>query len=147
MARRGVFIFLLAAVSGCAAPCATPLEQTALRARAVQSDLVVAALNCDRQDRYAAFVQRFDDQLAEQGQRLKSFFLRGYGSDGEAELNRYVTSLANRASTRSARFGATFCAQADARFAELMALEPALYGGFVDRQPLRRKADFETCGS
>ena len=128
-------------LTACATPCATPPEQAALRSRAVQSDLVVAALNCDERDRYAAFVGRFEPQLAEQGRLLRAFFMRNYGEDGQAELDRYVTRLANEASTLSARAGGIFCARADRRLGELMQLDPSRFDAFVDRQPRPAKDD------
>jgi hypothetical protein len=90
--------------------CARPDEESALFARALQTELMVGALACDRRSEYNAFVVRFRDELAARGRLLRTFFHRAHGRDFEVRLNAFVTQLANEASARSAEEGEGYCA-------------------------------------
>ncbi len=85
---------------------ATPAERSALNVRLLQSDMMVAALSCQLRDDYNAMVRRFGPELARHGSDLRGLFARTYGSGGEAELNKYVTRLANESSARRIEAGA-----------------------------------------
>lgn len=90
-------------------PCGYPAEQAALSARALQTDLMVSALVCDRRADYNAFMLRFRDTLAAHGSTMRGYFTRLYGRQGEATMNRFVTKLANEASGASNANRALYC--------------------------------------
>lgn len=100
--------------------CADPLDQTAVRTKTLQTELMVAALRCDGNKRYNAFVHKFERDLVAQGSRLKTYFKQAYGAKSERRLNRFVTFLANSASLRSLDMGNGYCASAHALFDEVL---------------------------
>mgnify|MGYP005657764477 CR=1 FL=1 len=116
----GVAILSLYAGQAAADICADPQDQVAVKARTLQTELMVAALRCDSNHRYNAFVRKFESDLVVQGRQLRTYFTRSYGSDSERRLNRFVTFLANAASLRSVGAGANYCKSANALFADVM---------------------------
>lgn len=117
-AAAGLSVMFAASVAQ--ATCAAPHEQSALQARVLQSELMVAALSCGERARYNAFVRKYETALVDYGQDLKAFYTRTYGRHGERELGRLVTRLANDASQRSLNVSSrTFCADAVALFDQL----------------------------
>lgn len=99
------------ASSAFAASCVRPIEEAALTARVVQTEMMVAALACGQQSQYNAFVVKFRDDLVTHGSTLKSLFKRVHGANAERRLATFVTRLANDASQRS-REAANFCMDA-----------------------------------
>lgn len=86
----------------------------AVRVRALQTELMVAALSCNARGDYNRFVNRFKPDLKENADALKSYFTRVYGASGEKEMNRFITKLANDVSKRSAKQGTRrFCGDAE----------------------------------
>ena len=115
-----------------AAACALVDEKTALDTRVLQSELMVAALTCGENARYGVFVKKFEPILVANGQALRQYFNRAYGSAGETRMNRMVTQLANTASIRSAsQARAAYCASQGRLFAEVLALRTGDLPGFV----------------
>ncbi len=106
---------LFAAGSALPAPaaaqqCLRDAERTAFDLRAVQSQMMVVALVCARQDDYNAFVHRHQRGLLGAYQEMTSHFRRLHGpAAGEAERDRYVTELANTQSQDQLRQGDAFC--------------------------------------
>lgn len=79
-------------------------EKEAIAFRHLQTELMVAALSCGRQDyraKYNAFVVRYRPALRRNGRTLRAIFDRNYGKSGRRRLDAYVTRLANEASVRS----------------------------------------------
>jgi len=86
-----------------------PADQ-AKAVRVLQSELMVAALACDARHHYGSFVTRYKSDLVHNGKRLKRHFHAAHGAKkGFAELNRFVTRMANKASGRMASLGPQFC--------------------------------------
>lgn len=87
--------------------CLTKEAAAADRMRALQSTLMVAALNCNHKpalklnQTYNRFVQRHRTSLVGHADVLRVHFKERYGRKHEAELNRYVTRLANEISLSS----------------------------------------------
>jgi hypothetical protein len=104
--------------------CASSSEQSALDARVLQTEFMVAALTCDQQDHYNAFVVKFNDELTTRGQTLRHLFERSYGSAATPRLDRFITRLANEASYRSLLQGTTYCTTAALLFDHAMQYEP-----------------------
>jgi len=116
-------------------PCATASASAALAARALQTDLMVAALVCERRDDYNDFVRRHRPTLATYGRALRAWFTQQYGLGGETQLNRFVTRLANEASRASNLDRAQYCRSVGTLYDGLVdADEPGLEA--VIRQPL-----------
>lgn len=137
----------LAAPSVHAETCVEPEEHRALNTRALQSQLMVAALSCRNQPQYNAFVERYRSELQREGQALQRMFQRRHGGAGESRLNALVTRLANESSQLSMGARAGFCRQASLIFAE------ALEGEVTSLAALLAEADhltdlhgFRKCG-
>jgi len=128
-----------------AEPCATASEQAALRSRAVQTDLMLAALNCDERARYNLFVQEFRQPLAVQSGRMRAYFQRAHGGAATEDMNAFVTRLANMASQRYIQEPSRFCAAAKEQLTELLAIKPAEYPTFAARQVVAPSAGVKSC--
>ncbi len=116
----GVAVLTLYAGRAAADICADPNDQTAVRTKTLQTELMVAALRCDSSHRYNAFVRKFERDLVAQGTQLKSYFKRVYGADSKRRINRFVTFLANSASLRSLDAGDKYCDGENALFTEVL---------------------------
>jgi len=79
-------------------------EKEAIAFRHLQTELMVAALSCGRQEyhsKYNTFVLRYRPAFKRNGRTLRAIFKRNYGNGGKRRLDSYVTRLANEASVRS----------------------------------------------
>jgi len=100
----------------------------AVRVRVLQTELMVAALSCRGQlnpeypSYYNKFVQKFAPELARHAKVLKEHFVGIYGSDALAEMDRFVTRIANDASHRSMA-ASDFCAASAPLFASTLSAE------------------------
>lgn len=92
-----------------ATSCMRSNERMAIEVRAMQTDMMVAALSCNARLEYNAFVTRFRSVLASHSHTLNGLFTRMYGKAGEREYLRYTTALANQASLASVTDTAQFC--------------------------------------
>ncbi|MBM3558338.1 MAG: hypothetical protein FJX53_00245 [Alphaproteobacteria bacterium] len=88
----------------------------------LQSDLMVAALLCGLNMQYDAAIRRFRPEMVDSAQYLRAYFNRQFGRQGQVELDRFVTVLANRASSRATEQGANFCADASSLLTTVLAL-------------------------
>jgi hypothetical protein len=105
----------VAAVAGPAlAACLQPQEQRAVDLRTVQSQLMVAAITCRREDDYNRFVQRFQPDLARAHNTLTAYFRRAHGAAGQRQMDAYITNLANAQSQSALRQGNQFCRNSEA---------------------------------
>jgi hypothetical protein len=89
--------------------CLQPAEQSAFQMRALQSQLMVAAIACGQQDDYNAFVTRFQSDLGGAWRNLAGHFRRTSGRQHQKELDGYITQLANAQSQDGIRQGSRFC--------------------------------------
>ncbi|MBM3558940.1 MAG: hypothetical protein FJX53_03440 [Alphaproteobacteria bacterium] len=111
----------------------TTAELAVINVRALQSDLMVAALACDRQLQYHTAVARHVEELARTSRILREMFERSYGDAADTELDRYVTLLANWSSQRGMREGDAFCRMADSLFDAVMRLDGESLAAFLAR--------------
>lgn len=125
--------------------CAEPREHSALQMRVLQTEFMIAALSCPIRGEYNRFVERFRGELRLHGKALRGFFTRMHGGASERRLNRFVTRMANEASHRGATYGATFCADAAARFDAVLAMRPAWLVAYAANQPSANAHGFEAC--
>lgn len=97
--------------------CASENEHSSITMRALQSELMVAALSCGLKDNYNNFITLHHDALREHGKMLKTYFKRHYAGKSEYQLNRFVTQLANQASRISLnKADSVYCRQAGLLF-------------------------------
>ena len=84
--------------------CLSATERTAFEVRALQSQLMVAALACQRDNDYNAFVRRFQGELAASYRTIEGHFRRN-----ARERDAFITTLANVQSQDGIRQGSQFC--------------------------------------
>jgi hypothetical protein len=89
--------------------CVQPTERTAFDVRALQSQLMVAALACNRDADYNAFVRKFQGELASSYRNIQGHFRRTAGGGHQRALDGYITQLANEQSQDSVRAGSFYC--------------------------------------
>ncbi|WP_424134171.1 hypothetical protein [Roseomonas chloroacetimidivorans] len=112
---------VLAATPTMAQTCIQPADKAAFDARALQSQLMVAALLCKQDDRYNAFVRQYQGELAGAWRGLSSYYRRANGAVGQRTLDNYVTELANVQQMDSGRQGSHFCTNVAPLFDAAMA--------------------------
>ncbi len=98
-------------------------EIEAIAFRHLQTELMVAALSCGREEyrsKYNTFVRRYRPALRRNGRTLRAIFKRNFGSSGKRRLDAYVTRLANEASVRSMQ-RSEFCAVAGRKLDAVLA--------------------------
>jgi hypothetical protein len=107
------------------------------------------ALSCGGQDEYNDFVTKFQPQLFEQRQNLKSFFGRAYGRGREqTALDQYVTQLSDSESGYDLVSGAEFCRLSKASLDKAKALQPTDdLLKFAAQVPTQQSLDVKTCGT
>lgn len=107
----GATIAASAATIAHAATCSPTMDKLPFQVRALQTQLMVAALTCDARSEYNAFIQKFQGVLSRNGRALDAQFRRLHGAGSERVLNRFVTELANDSSQDSIRNRDAFCAE------------------------------------
>jgi hypothetical protein len=88
--------------------CVQPAERTAFELRALQSQLMVAALSCGRDNEYNAFVRKFQRDLSSSYTTMQSHYRR-VGGSGQREMDGFITALANAHSQDGIRQGSQYC--------------------------------------
>lgn len=138
---------LIATEAAAAPACVRPKERTALEVRAVQTDLMVAALSCNFQPAYNKFMHRFGAALDRHTRTVHRFFDRSYGASGTSRATRYFTSFANRTALTSIGHLDQFCDHEASVLQAALAIPPNLLDTFASTQPAARLArrDFATC--
>ena len=131
MVRRfGIFgLFLAAAVAVSATTLVTPaaasesLDHTSVHTRKLQTELMVSALYCGQQERYNAFVRRFEGELVSSGRQLKDLFVSRHGARRAVPmLDAFLTRLANQESQRRLTLGTRYCRDASNLFTQVLGL-------------------------
>ncbi len=102
--------------------CASPVDQSAFEVQALRSELMVLAMGCHDDDRYNAFMRRYQPDLMSNEKAIDAYFKRAYGRSAQTEHDRFVTDLANAISREGTRLGGDFCPRNGAVFTEVMAL-------------------------
>ncbi len=99
--------------------CVQASERTAFEVRALQSQLMVAALSCNQDNAYNAFVRKFQRDLAGSYSAIQTHYRRS-GANGQRNLDQYITGLANAHSQDGIRQGSQFCPNIAPLFAVAM---------------------------
>ena len=116
----------LAAPAALAAPrCANEAEQSVFEVEALKSELMVVGITCQQEDRYNAFMQRYQPRLAENYRTFEQHFARTRGRAGKSATDAYVTNLAQTRGFEAQKLGSDFCPRNTGLFDEVMALPSA----------------------
>lgn len=141
---------LLAGVAGTAraAACYTPAEARAAQLRQLQTELMVAALQCssrsdlDLAGQYNVFVRRFGGSLSDNAKVLRGHFGRQGG--GAARFDSFITALANQASMKALNTP-EFCDAVKPLFEKTLAQTPAGLEAFAVETV--DAGDYAVCGA
>jgi hypothetical protein len=102
--------------------CLQPTERTGIEVRALQSQLMVAALACSKTNEYNAFVTRYQRDLGEAYKSVTNHFKRVHGNvQGQKQLDIFITQLANAQSQDGIDQGSTFCQNVTPLFQQSLA--------------------------
>ncbi len=137
---------LLTAASAWADPCTGPVEQIAFNTRALQTELMVAALSCGNRIHYNAFVIKYQGDLIKHGRSLQSFFQRKHGAAGRKNLNTFITRLANEASQRSSITHAAFCTNSSLLLNRLLSSRSVRLEKLLESSTTTPSHDIAPCG-
>ena len=125
--------------------CLPPQERSVIEVAALRSELMVLATGCQDDEKYNAFIRRYQPDLMGNEKAIDAMFQRKYGRHAQQEHDRFVTDLANAESSAGDRLGSDFCAHNGMLFSEVMALhsanELAAYAAGKDLVP----ASLEVC--
>ena len=105
--------------------CLQPQERSVVEVAALRSELMVLATGCRQDDRYNAFVRRFQADLMGNEKAVGDVFKRMYGKRAQQEHDRFTTDLANGESSAGTKLGTDFCERNSLLFSEVMALRGA----------------------
>lgn len=118
-------LMLLAPAGTAAARCANEAEQSVFEVEALKSELMVVGITCQQEDRYNAFMQRYQPRLAENYRSFEQHFNRSRGRAGKGATDAYVTNLAQTRGFEAQKLGSDFCPRNTGLFEEVMALPSA----------------------
>ncbi len=119
-------LVLLAQQPASAAPrCPNEAEQSVFEVEALKSELMVVGITCQQEDRYNAFMQRYQPRLAENYRAFEQHFSRTRGRAGKGATDAYVTNLAQTRGFEAQKLGSDFCPRNIGLFEEVMALPSA----------------------
>jgi uncharacterized protein YeaO (DUF488 family) len=127
------------------AGCANAADLYAVRAAAIQQNLMVAALSCHAIPQYNQFVMRYRPELQASDHQLEALFRRLYGPAGTARYHAFKTHLANASSLQSVNKGLTYCADAQASFDLALSRGRMSLTAFIAAEPSRAEEDFAPC--
>lgn len=110
--------FMAAAIAtpALAQSCLSPAARAGFDLRALQSQLMVAALSCDKYGEYGQFMNRNASTLRESIGAIRTHY-RG----NSTAVDNYITNLANTHSQEGIRQGSHFCRDVGALFQEALA--------------------------
>ena len=127
------------------AGCAYPADMYAVRATAIQQNLMVAALSCHAGPEYDRFVSRYHRGLQASDHQLERFFRRLYGQTGTAKYHAFRKRIADASSLQSVNHRLTYCANAEASFDLALNGRRKSLTAFLAARPSRAEADFSPC--
>ena len=106
-----------------AAGCLQSSDHVAMDVVALKTQLMVTALTCKQDERYNAFIRKYQPELQREDRSLTTYFTRSYGRSAQKQRDDYVTQLANSQSQSGLRQGSLFCDRNVGTFDEVMALK------------------------
>jgi hypothetical protein len=102
--------------------CSSLSDQSAFEVQALRSELVVLATGCHDDEKYNAFIRRYQGDLQANERAIATYFQHRYGRTGQTEHDRFVTELANAMSRQGSDLGGDFCPRNGLIFSEVLAL-------------------------
>jgi hypothetical protein len=102
--------------------CASLTDQSAFEVQALRSELMVLATGCHDDNRYNAFIHRYQSDLQANERAIVAYFKHRFGTSGQTEHDRFVTELANAMSRQGSDLGGDFCPRNGMMFNEVLAL-------------------------
>jgi hypothetical protein len=132
---------------GASAPvCEYPADRTAFDIEGLKSELMVTALACHENDKYNAFMTRYQPTVAQQEHALNAYFKRAYGRDAQKAYDGYITNLADIQEQDGLKAGTAFCANLANMFNEVMSLhDSSELHDFTNSKTIAQPVTFETC--
>jgi hypothetical protein len=129
--------------------CARPEEVEAFAAVGLQTQLMQTALSCGADDKYGAFVTKFQSDLRDQRKVLALFFTRAYGSArSRSSFDAYITQLANAQSQNDLKSGDSYCDFSKSQLEKVQALTTVEdLNKFAAQVPIQQALDVQACGS
>ncbi len=106
--------------------CLQPQERSIVEVAALRSELMVLATGCRQDDRYNAFIRKYQADLQGNERAVGDVFKRLYGKRAQQEHDRFTTDLANGELSAGMHLGTDFCARNSILFSEVMALPNAM---------------------
>ena len=130
--------------------CLTRDEAVAVKARVLQTELMVATLSCvraiDQSAKYNAFMDRHSAELQRHNKVIQQHFARIGGGNPQRRYDTFTTALANDASNRSMA-SPTFCSDTTALFDSVVRIEKGKLGEAVEERAKHSPERFgEVCG-
>lgn len=116
---------LLAPPAFAAARCPSQQDQSVFEIEALKTELMVIGITCKEEERYNAFVRRFQPALAANNRAFGQYFARIKGRAGQRANDTYITNLAQARATEAQALGSDFCPRNTALFNEVMSLSSA----------------------
>lgn len=105
--------------------CTSTADQSAFEIQALRSQLMVVATGCHDDERYNAFIRRFQGDLQANERAINTYFQHRYGRAAQTQHDRFVTDLANAMSHQGSDIGGDFCPRNGMIFNEVLALTSA----------------------
>ncbi len=99
--------------------------QQAFNVVGLKSSLMVAALTCNMQDQYDAFMNAFQPHILEEQHVMDKYFRKIGGRSGQVQEDNFVTLMANNQSVAGIGQGAVFCLNNQAEFQQVLAIKSA----------------------
>ncbi len=143
-------VLALSPVAEAVASCLSKNERTALQLRALQTELMVAALSCRsvvQQDiigDYNTFARRYEHRLAASGKSIVGYFDRLYGNQSRKRHDAYFTALANDYS-RVSMTSPAFCDQSVRLMRDVLRLDQREIDGFSAARQVATWPEPATC--
>jgi hypothetical protein len=126
--------------------CEFPADRAAFDIEGLKSQLMVTALACKQQDRYNAFMSRFQPTVAAEEHELTAYFKRSYGRQAQKAYDDYISNLANIQSEDSLKSGTAFCDNIAVMFDEVQALHDSTeLHDFANAKTIAQPVTFEMC--
>ena len=130
-----------------AAPaCEFDADRTAFDIEGLKSELMVTALACKQQDKYNAFMSRYQPDVAREEADLTAFFKRSYGKSWQKSYDEYITNLADVQEQDGLKGGTALCSYLPAMFDEVMSLhDSSELHDYVNSKLIAQPIDFHAC--
>jgi hypothetical protein len=126
--------------------CEFPADRVAFDIEGLKSQLMVTALACKEQDKYNAFMSRYQPSVAQEEHDLNAYFKRSYGKQYQKAYDDYISNLANVQEQDGLKAGNAFCSNLPAMFDEVMSLhDQSELHDFANSKVIAQPVTFETC--